>query len=81
MKFEMKILAFGLITTLLIAGCVGQTPTGAATAVDSEPTGNEPVKTEIKQATDEPVVLPPGEAATCREVYDAESGQNILDCG
>ena len=71
----MRFLAFGLIATLLIAGCVGQTPTGAATAADS------PVVTETKQITQEPVNLPPGEAATCKEVYDAELGETILDCG
>jgi len=73
----MKFLAFGLIAALLVAGCVGQTPTGAATA--NEPSG--PVVTETKQITQEPVNLPPGEAATCKEVYDAELGETILDCG
>ncbi len=73
----MKFLAFALVGILLIAGCVGQTtqtPTGAAVA-------DKPVVTETKQITQEPVNLPPGEVATCKEVYDAATGETILDCG
>ena len=71
----MKILVLALIATLLIAGCIGQAaPTSKSVA--------PPQVQEIPKNTAEKPPISEGQvSADCKEVYDAQLGQNIIECG